>query len=98
MNYKIQGTPNSPVLILSNSLGSEMMMWNELIPYLLPYFRVLQYDTRGHGASKNNIEKEGYSMTLLGNDVITLMNELNIETAFLGKRMSRKTHKRERRQ
>ena len=82
MNYKIQGTPNSPVLILSNSLGSEMMMWNELIPYLLPYFRVLQYDTRGHGASKNNIEKEGYSMTLLGNDVITLMNELNIETAY----------------
>ncbi len=80
--YKIQGTPNSPVLILSNSLGSEMMMWDKLIPYLLPYFRVLQYDARGHGGSKNNINSEGYSIALLGNDVINLMNELNIETAY----------------
>ncbi len=82
MNYKIHGTPNSPVLILSNSLGSEMMMWDELIPYLLPYFRVLQYDTRGHGGSKSNITNEAYSMALLGNDVINLMNKLNIETAY----------------
>lgn len=82
MNYKIQGTPNSPVLILSNSLGSEMMMWDKLIPYLLPYFRVLQYDTRGHGKSKNNIGNGGYSMDLLGSDVINLMNELNIKTAY----------------
>ncbi|MDZ7934678.1 MAG: 3-oxoadipate enol-lactonase [Emticicia sp.] len=82
MNYKIQGTPNSPVLIFSNSLGSEMMMWEELIPYLLPYFRVLQYDTRGHGTSKNNISTEGYTIELLGKDIINLMDELNIETAY----------------
>ena len=82
MNYKLQGTPNSPVLVLSNSLGSEMMMWDELIPHLLPYFRVLQYDTRGHGGSKNDINKEGYSIELLGEDVIDLLNQLNIETAF----------------
>lgn len=82
MNYKIQGTPNSPVLIFSNSLGSEMMMWDELIPYLLPYFRVLQYDTRGHGGSKNNINEKGYTIELLGKDIINLMNELNIENAY----------------
>lgn len=82
MNYKIQGTPNSPVLIFSNSLGSEMMMWDELIPYLLPYFRVLQYDTRGHGTSKKNIDTEGYTIELLGKDIINLMDELNIETAY----------------
>ena len=68
MNYKIQGTPNSPVLIFSNSLGSEMMMWDELIPYLLPYFRVLQYDTRGHGTSKKNIDTEGYTIELFPKD------------------------------
>lgn len=82
MNYKLTGTPNSPVLIFSNSLGSEMMMWDELIPYLLPYFRVLQYDTRGHGGSKNNISSEGYTIELLGNDIIKLMDELNIESAY----------------
>lgn len=81
-NYKIQGTPNSPVLILSNSLGSEMMMWDELIPHLLPFFRVLQYDTRGHGTSRNNIDTEGYTIELLGKDIINLMDELNIETAY----------------
>lgn len=84
MNYKIQGTPNSPVLIFSNSLGSEMMMWDELIPYLLPYFRVLQYDTHGHGGSKTipPTPKWGVKIDDLGEDVIKLMDELNIETAY----------------
>lgn len=82
MNYRLQGTPNSPVLIFSNSLGSEMMMWDELIPYLLPYFRVLQYDTRGHGVSKNDIGIEGYTIELLAKDVIDLMDNLKIETAY----------------
>lgn len=89
MNYKIQGTPNSPVLIFSNSLGSEMMMWDELIPYLLPYFRVLQYDTRGHGGSKiipptsDGCRPKGeLKIDDLGNDIIHLMDELNIETAY----------------
>ncbi len=82
MNYKLTGTSNSPVLIFSNSLGSEMMMWDELIPFLLPYFRVLQYDTRGHGGSKNDIGTEGYSIELLAKDVIQLMDDLHIEKAY----------------
>lgn len=82
MNYKITGTPNSPVLIFSNSLGSEMRMWDELIPFLLPYFRILQYDTRGHGGSKNDIKSEDYSIELLAKDVIDLMDDLHIEKAY----------------
>ena len=80
--FKIQGTPNSPVLIFSNSLGSEMMMWDELIPFLLPYFRVLQYDTRGHGSSSGFQPENKKTIDQLGEDVINLMNELNIETAY----------------
>lgn len=79
-NYKLQGTPNSPVLIFSNSLGAEMRMWDELVPYLLPYFRILQYDTRGHGGSE--IPLGAYSIEMLGEDVIDLMDELKIETAY----------------
>jgi 3-oxoadipate enol-lactonase / 4-carboxymuconolactone decarboxylase len=81
LNYRIQGTPNSPVLVLSNSLGSEMMMWDELIPYLLPFFRVLQYNTRGHGGSIDEIDSP-YTIAILGQDVIDLLDQLNIQEAY----------------
>lgn len=82
-NFKLQGTPNSPVLILSNSLGADLHMWDDLVPYLLPYFRVLQYDTRGLGLSE--VTTDPYTVDLLGNDVIELMDQLNIyEACFCG--------------
>lgn len=79
-NYKLQGTPNSPVLLFSNSLGSTMNMWDDVVPFLLPYFQVLQYDTRGHGASE--VTAEPYSIELLGNDVIALLDQLKIEEVY----------------
>jgi 3-oxoadipate enol-lactonase / 4-carboxymuconolactone decarboxylase len=81
-NYKIQGTPNSPVLIFSNSLGSEMMMWDELIPFLTPFFRVLQYDTRGHGGSVENDIDSPCTISILGQDVVDLLDQLNIREAY----------------
>jgi len=78
-NYKLSGTPNSPVLIFSNSLGTTMNMWDEMVSALLPYFQVLQYDTRGHGNS--TITPEPYTIALLGQDVIDLMNQLKIKEA-----------------
>jgi 3-oxoadipate enol-lactonase/4-carboxymuconolactone decarboxylase len=79
-NYKIQGTPNSPVLVFSNSLGANMSMWDELVPYLLPYFRVLQYDTRGHGGSE--VTSEPYDIALLGQDLIDLLDNLAIDKVY----------------
>lgn len=79
-NYKIEGTPNSPVLVFSNSLGSDLGMWEELVPYLLPYFRVLRYDTRGHGGSQ--VTAGEYSIAQLGRDVLDLLNQLNIEKVY----------------
>lgn len=78
-NYKLSGTPNSPVLVFSNSLGTNLSMWDELIPFLLPYFQVLQYDTRGLG--KSEITAEPYTIGLLGQDLIDLMDQLKIEKA-----------------
>ncbi|MCB0845055.1 MAG: alpha/beta fold hydrolase, partial [Bacteroidetes bacterium] len=78
-NYKLKGSPNNPVLILSHSLGYDLSMWDEIVSPLLPYFRVLQYDTRGHGES--DAPYGPYSMKTLGQDVIELMNQLNIEKA-----------------
>lgn len=83
-NYKIEGTPNSPVLVLSNSLGSDMGMWDELVPLLLPYFRVLRYDTRGHGRSIEPAHPHGPSLTIaqLGQDVVDLLDRLGIKNAY----------------
>ncbi|GAA4395009.1 3-oxoadipate enol-lactonase [Nibrella viscosa] len=80
LNHTLQGTPASPVLVFSNSLGSEMMMWDELLPYLLPYFRVLRYDTRGHGGS--DITPGPYTIDRLGQDVIDLLDTLDIRQAY----------------
>ncbi|AYQ36272.1 3-oxoadipate enol-lactonase [Runella sp. SP2] len=74
-NYQLQGTPNSPVLIFSNSLGSEMMMWDEVVPYLLPYFRVLRYNSP-------QTPNGGLKIGDLGEQVIQLMDELGIESAY----------------
>ena len=79
-NYKIQGTPNSPVLMFSNSLGADLSMWDELVPLLLPYFRVLQYDTRGHGQSE--LIEGPYTIERLGKDVISLLDQLNIDKVY----------------
>ena len=79
-NYKIQGTPNSPVLMFSNSLGADLTMWDELVPLLLPYFRVLQYDTRGHGQSE--LTEGPYTIERLGKDVISLLDQLNIDKVY----------------
>ena len=81
LNYTIEGSPNSPVLIFSNSLGANLSMWDDLIPHLLPFFRVLRYDTRGHGANSNVITKN-LKIDDLGNDVISLMDSLSIESAY----------------
>lgn len=79
-NYKIQGTPNSPVLMFSNSLGADLTMWDDLVPHLLPYFRVLQYDTRGHGQSE--LTEGPYTIEMLGEDVIDLLDQLNIGKVY----------------
>jgi 3-oxoadipate enol-lactonase len=74
--YRFDGTANQPVLVLSNSIGTALNMWDIQIPDLSKHFRVLRYDTRGHGAS--GVPAGAYSIDRLGRDVIELLDELNI--------------------
>lgn len=76
-HYQLEGTPNSPVLVFSNSLGTDLTMWDAVVPLLLPYFRILRYDTRGLG--KSEVTDHPYSIAQLGQDVITLLDELGFE-------------------
>ena len=58
-------------------------MWDLQVADLLPYFRILRYDMRGHGAS--SVTEGEYSMDQLGRDVLSIADALNIEKfAFCG--------------
>lgn len=75
--YRLDGPADSPVLLLSNSIGTTLNMWDGQISELTNHFRVLRYDTRGHGASDAPIG--AYSIDRMGRDVIELLDALNIE-------------------
>ena len=51
LNVAIEGRDNGPTLMLSNSLGCTMAMWEPQMPQLTKLFRVIRYDRRGHGKS-----------------------------------------------
>ena len=79
LNYQLDGPHGAPVLVLSNSLGTELGMWDTQIPAFAEHFQVLRYDTRGHGQS---LVSEGpYSIEQLGHDVLALLDALHIEKA-----------------
>src|SRR2546428_6343649 len=81
--YRLEGKADGPVLVLSHSIGTDHGMWAPQVEDLLPYFQVLRFDTRGHGAS--DAPKGEYSVERLGRDVIGLVDELNISKfAFCG--------------
>jgi len=77
LNYRFDGADNAPVLVLSNSLGTSLGMWDEQIPAFSEHFRVLRYDTRGHGES--SVTTGPYSIEQLGRDVLALLDTLGIE-------------------
>lgn len=81
--YRLEGRPELPVLVLSHSLGCDLGMWDPQMPNLLEQFRVLRYDTRGHGAS--DVPTGEYSIEMLGRDVVNSCTALNIgRFAFCG--------------
>ncbi len=79
LHYQIEGASGAPVLVLSNSLGTELGMWAPQVPRLLEHFRVLRHDARGHGGSQ--VAPGPYSIAQLGADVIGLLDHLHIERA-----------------
>lgn len=79
LNYQLEGPAGAPVLVLSNSLGTDLHMWDAQMPALTEHFRVLRYDTRGHGASL--VTPGPYSIEQNGRDVLALLDALDIPRA-----------------
>lgn len=83
LNTKLDGPEGAPWLILSNSLGANQSMWDPQIAPLSEHFRILRYDTRGHGESDAPVGP--YSFADLNGDVIALMDHFAIDrAAFMG--------------
>src|SRR5215831_17046326 len=76
IHYALEGPADKPALVLSNSLGTDFSMWDPQIPEFTKSFRVLRYDTRGHG--KSSITPGDYSADQLANDVLALVDSLNL--------------------
>ncbi len=74
--YRFDGPADKPVLLLSNSIGTDLSMWDPQIEALTKHFRVLRYDSRGHGAS--DVPAGPYSVDRLGRDVIELLDALKL--------------------
>ncbi len=79
IHYSLAGAANARVIVFSNSLGANLSMWDPQAAELEKKFRVLRYDTRGHGQS--SVSPGPYSIEQLGCDVLTLLDALNIERA-----------------
>ena len=80
--YELTGR-EGPVLLLSNSLGTSFSMWDSQMPQMEQRFRILRYDTRGHGRS--SVTPGDYTIEQLGRDALGLLDALGMErVSFCG--------------
>lgn len=75
-HYALTGD-KAPVLVFSNSLGTDFSMWDSQMAELERRFRILRYDTRGHGQS--SVTQGDYSIEQLGRDVLGLLDSLRLD-------------------
>jgi 3-oxoadipate enol-lactonase len=68
---------DAPTLVLSNALGLTHHMWDKLMPLWAKHFRVVRYDTRGHGDSP--VPDGPYTIDDLADDVIALLDRLELD-------------------
>src|SRR5690242_11942050 len=81
--YRWDGPRDAPVLVLANSIATNLHMWDGAVSSLAARFRVLRYDFRGHGESDAPIGD--YSLDRFGRDVLELLDGLRVPRAhFLG--------------
>ncbi len=79
LRYRLEGKPAAPLIVFSNSLGTNLFMWEPQLSALREDFRILRYDTRGHGLSA--VPPGPYTQEQLGGDILALMDALEIRQA-----------------
>jgi 3-oxoadipate enol-lactonase len=77
LNYVFDDFKKEQTIVFSNSLGTDLTMWDKQVELLGKEFNILRYDTRGHG--KSEATEGEYSIEMLGKDVLDLLDYLKIE-------------------
>jgi 3-oxoadipate enol-lactonase / 4-carboxymuconolactone decarboxylase len=81
--YTVDGPDSAPAILFSNSLGTDHTMWEPQAATLAGRFRVVRYDTRGHGRS--TAPGDAFTVAQLGQDVIAILDALGIgQAVFCG--------------
>jgi 3-oxoadipate enol-lactonase/4-carboxymuconolactone decarboxylase len=83
LHHRIDGPEGAPVLVLANSLGTDLHLWDAQVEVLARRLRVVRFDHRGHGSSAWTEPSAPLSIDDLGRDVIDLMDRLEIERASI---------------
>ncbi len=79
IHYKLEGPEGAPLLVLSNSLGAELGMWDAQTAEFSKCFRVLRYDNRGHGES--TAPQAPYTIDDLAGDAAALIEHVGESAA-----------------
>src|SRR5438132_3779755 len=74
---RFDGSPDKPLLVLSNSLGTNLSLWDPQMDAFAARFRVLRYDSRGHGQSA--APPGPYRIADLGQDLVALLDALGLD-------------------
>ena len=79
IEYRLDGQADAPLLVLSNSLGTTLDLWQPQMALFSAHFRVLRYNQRGHGGTP--LSAAPLTLEILGRDVIALLDRLEVERA-----------------
>lgn len=83
VHYEQSGREGAPVVVLSHSLGSSLLMWTPQMEALQTHYQVLRYDTRGHGATE--APAGPYTLEMLAEDAVGLLDALHLDRVhFVG--------------
>jgi 3-oxoadipate enol-lactonase len=81
IHCEFSGANRAPAILLLNSLGSDLRMWNKLVPYLDSSFRVLRCDARGHG--KSQLPPGPCALQQLGRDALSVLDRAGVGRAHI---------------
>jgi 3-oxoadipate enol-lactonase len=78
VGYRLLGNPANPLLVLAHPLGMSQAVWDELLPMLLPHYRVLSWDLPGHGSSAA-WNGEEITPASLADELLALVEQAGVE-------------------
>lgn len=78
-HYVVDGSADSPTLVLGNPLGTTLDVWDDMVEDLAAHFHLVRFDLRGHGGS---IQKTGnWTISDLASDVLAVLDDLGVRRA-----------------